>query len=112
MTINKENETDKPFMLTTIDNPYNPFQDFVNWYVFDVMKGYNTSAYLARLISSFSDEVYTQKEERIITENFINYIVSTDSSNMYLKIYEDDLVVADSFVSDFLKEETKENNNK
>lgn len=28
--------------ITTFDNPYNPFEQFSNWFLFDVEKGYNT----------------------------------------------------------------------
>ena len=35
--------------LTTFDNPYNPFEQFSDWFLFDVEKGYNTCAYLDRI---------------------------------------------------------------
>ena len=37
----------KEFMLSTSDNPYNPFTQFKEWYSFDISKGYNTCSYLA-----------------------------------------------------------------
>lgn len=39
------------YMLTTIDNPFNPFTNFNEWYKFDMMKGYDTCGYLGRLAS-------------------------------------------------------------
>lgn len=36
-------------MLTTFDNPYNPFTQFDEWFNFDETKGYNTCSYLARI---------------------------------------------------------------
>lgn len=43
-------------MLTTLDNPYDPFTQFDDWYEFDVRSGYNTSAYLDR-VTITSDEL-------------------------------------------------------
>lgn len=46
-------ETLDPFgkddMITTIDNPYDPKEDFSKWYQWDIENGYNTSEYVARL---------------------------------------------------------------
>ena len=36
-------------MLTTFDNPFNPFEQFVQWRLFDIEKGYYTCEYLARI---------------------------------------------------------------
>jgi hypothetical protein len=36
-------------MLTTSDNPFNPFTDYDSWYEFDVINGYHTCALLGRV---------------------------------------------------------------
>ena len=33
-------------MLTSIDNPDDPFEDFKSWFKYDVEHGYNTCGYL------------------------------------------------------------------
>ena len=47
--------------LTTFDNPFDPFEQFASWFLFDVEKGYNTCSHLAR-IANVTDEM-TQKEQ-------------------------------------------------
>ena len=58
-------------MLTTIDNPFNPFTQFDEWFQFDEEKGYHTSQFLAKIAktsSNMSDLDYEQEVERAIDE--------------------------------------------
>ena len=71
-------------MLTTFDNPYNPFEQFTEWFLFDVEKGYNTCSYIAR-IANFSDDM-TQKEINEENERAIDEIILYDFMNIYKKV--------------------------
>ena len=71
-------------LLTTFDNPFDPFEDFTSWFMFDVEKGYNTCSYLAR-IAEVSDDM-TQKEIDEETERAIDEIIKYDVRNIYKKI--------------------------
>ena len=71
-------------MLSTIDNPYDPFDDFKNWFLFDVQHGYNSCAYLAR-IARTSDQL-TEKENNEEIEKAIDEIIELDFMNVYVKI--------------------------
>ena len=57
-------------MLTTIDNPFNPFEQFVEWYMYDQQKGYNTYSRIARLMPS-DDESLSSIEKDRIEDNII-----------------------------------------
>lgn len=78
----------KECMLSTIDNPYNPFKDFTSWLLFDKEKGYNSCEYLAR-IAKLSDD-FTEKETSEEIERAIDEIVKYDFLNIYTKITKDD----------------------
>ena len=71
-------------MLTTFDNPFDPFDDFVNWFLYDNEKGYGTCAYLAR-IAMTSDRLTDEENEREI-ERAIDEIISYDFMNIYKKL--------------------------
>ena len=71
-------------MLSTIDNPYDPFDDFNNWFMFDVQKGYNSCAYLAR-VAQTSDQ-FTEKETIEEIERAIDEIIEHDFMNVYVKL--------------------------
>ncbi len=80
----KETFTETDYRLTTFDNPYDPFDDFTSWYMYDTEKGYNTCAYLDR-VSDVSDDM-SQKEASQAIERAINNIVKFDPFNMYKKV--------------------------
>lgn len=73
-------------MLTTIDNPYNPFDDFNSWFLFDVEKGYNSCSYLAR-IAKTSDSLTDEQNQEIINDA-IDEIIKYDFLNIYKKVQE------------------------
>lgn len=71
-------------MLTTFDNPFDPFEQFDSWFLFDVEKGYNSCAYLAR-IARTSDQ-FSDKENEKEVENAIDEIIKYDFMNIYKKV--------------------------
>lgn len=71
-------------MLTTIDNPYNPFTEFDKWYNYDVIHGYNSCDYLAR-ISKTSEEL-PENLNQIEIERAIDEIVELNVNGMYTKV--------------------------
>ena len=72
------------FMLTTIDNPFDPFEQFTSWFLFDVEKGYYSCARLAR-IANLSDEL-SEKEVDEEIERAIDEIIKYDFTNIYKKV--------------------------
>ena len=73
-------------MLTTIDNPYNPFTQFDEWYAFDVQKGYHTCAYIAR-VALTSNELSDEDEALAIGEA-MRSILTTNVTGNYLEVDE------------------------
>lgn len=71
-------------MLTTFDNPYDPFEQFNLWFMFDIEKGYNTCSYLGR-IAQFSDDM-SQAERDEENERAIDEIIKYDFMNIYKKV--------------------------
>jgi hypothetical protein len=71
-------------MLTTFDNPYNPFEQFTSWFLFDVEKGYNTCSYLGR-IARTSDQL-SEEENELEIERAIDEIIKYDFRNIYKKV--------------------------
>ena len=75
----------KECMLTTFDNPYNPFDDFTSWFMFDIEKGYNTCSYLGRIVNLSDDLCQKEVDEEV--ERAIDEIIFYDFRNIYKKIY-------------------------
>lgn len=72
--------------LTTIDNPYDPFNQFNEWFAFDtVIKGYNTCSYLDRI--SFDTTEMSPEIADVLIENAIDEIIAVNPLGIYKKVY-------------------------
>ena len=70
--------------LTTFDNPYNPYDDFEKWFLYDSEKGYYSCGYLAR-IARTSDQLSSEENNAEI-ERAIDEIIKYDFRNIYKKL--------------------------
>ena len=75
---------DEQVMLTTIDNPYDPFTEWDEWYDFDTASGYYTPAYLARVVMT-SDQL-SQADQDVAIEQAIDEIVAENITGKYKKV--------------------------
>ena len=71
-------------MLTTIDNPYNPFNEFDLWLGFDEAHGYFSSPLLGRVIA-YSDEM-SEADQDLAIEQAIDEIVREDPTLKFKKV--------------------------
>ena len=71
-------------MLSTIDNPFNPFDDFTSWYLYDISKGYNCSERVAR-IANLSDDL-TESEANEAVEKAIDDLIVSDPLGLFVKV--------------------------
>lgn len=71
-------------MITTIDNPFDPFEEWDDWFEYDTRKGYNTCCYLAQIACTsegLSDEQNSEEIERAIDE-----IIDTNPAKLWRKV--------------------------
>lgn len=71
-------------MLTTVDNPFDPFTQYDAWNVWDQSHGYNTMAFIARVIRT-SDELSEADQQQAI-DDAIDTIASENVSGMHKKV--------------------------
>ena len=79
--------------VTTLDNPYDFFTQFEDWYQFDTSHGidvigepYNTCAYVARIAKTSSD--MSEKDYQEAVEAAVDEICRLNLTGNYKKIYE------------------------
>lgn len=72
------------YMITTVDNPFNPYENFDSWFMFDMDKGYNTCSYLSR-VAHTSDSLSDSENDAEI-ERAIDEIIKYNPTNMYRKV--------------------------
>ena len=75
---------DGPFMLTTTDNPYDPFTQWSEWFAFDVSHGHHTCSLLARLTLTSNDLSF--QDEDLALQQAIDEVAKENVSGMHRKV--------------------------
>ncbi len=78
------------YMLTTVDNPYNPFTDWDEWYAFDASNGYHTPGLIARLTID-SDEL-SEADQTLSVQTAIGEIARENVLGIYRLVTEDSFI--------------------
>jgi hypothetical protein len=74
----------KQVKLTTTDNPFDPFEDFENWFLFDNEKGYGSCSRLMR-IAQLNDD-FSEVEINDELERAIDALIMYDFTDTYKKV--------------------------
>ena len=79
-----DTNSNNEYMLTTVDNPFNPFTQFDEWMVWDHNAGYDTPALLDR-IANQSDEL-SEADQSQAVDLAMDEIVRENVSGMHRKV--------------------------
>jgi hypothetical protein len=77
-------------MLTTVNNPWNPFTHYNEWNAWDIGHGYNTASLLARLCHTSLD--LSDADNDAIIDATIDDIIELNASGQHK------VVTPDSFI--------------
>jgi hypothetical protein len=79
-------DTNEPteYMLTTVDNPFDPFTRFDEWLAYDTKLGYDTPGMLARITKISND--LSEPDQALAVQNAIDEIVTENVSGMWRKV--------------------------
>lgn len=90
---NNSKHTDDEAMLTTIDNPWNPFTNFDEWKEFDLVNNHNTYETLA-VLGSFgllqSRLSEAEFDEHVV--NTMNKLIEDDPLGLFIKVWPDSVI--------------------
>jgi hypothetical protein len=81
--------TPTEYMLTTVDNPFDPFDEFDSWLEYDSLLGYNTLAMLDRIAKVPSD--LPEPDTELVIQHAIDEIVTENVSGMWRKVLRNEI---------------------
>lgn len=73
-------------MLSTSDNPYNPWIDYDKWYDWDQAAGYHTPQYIARLANTLAG--LPDDQEQVAVDLAIASILDVNITGNYIMVPE------------------------
>ena len=71
-------------MLSTVDNPYDPYSNFSRWFIYDTLHGYNSCGRLANEYRGSDAMTDTEADAEI--EKAIDSVIRLDFMNIYVKL--------------------------
>lgn len=72
------------YMLTTYDNPFDPFTQWDEWYAWDMRNGYHTPGLLARVSHAPTD--LSDADEFFALQHAVDEIARENVSGMHRKV--------------------------
>ena len=90
--------------LTTIDNPFHPFNEFEQWLNFDKMHNYNSSELLDRFV--YVSDALSESDQELAYEEAVDHIVESPWLNplgSYVK-FKEDPINSEEFYKNFKEE--------
>lgn len=78
-------------MLTTKDNPFDPFTQLDEWSAYDDIMGYGTLSYLARIVRT--SENLSEADQSLALEAAIDEIVNENLLGIHIKVSAPEQVV-------------------
>ena len=76
------------YMVTTIDNPWNPFVHYHEWLSYDMQHGYFTDQWMYVLTKTSNDLRPEEIEEQI--DAGVTRLLEIDPYGLHVKVYEDE----------------------
>ena len=77
-------DTYTEYMLTTVDNPFNPFTHFDEWFRWDANAGYHSPSLLDRVVNNSSD--LSEADQAQAVQIGIDEIVRENVSGVHTKV--------------------------
>lgn len=78
----------KRHVLTTVDNPYSPVDEFKKWYIWDYQHGYMTAQRVAKVAKT--NRYMTDAEAQRIINGVVDDFIRLDDAGIYKRIVIDE----------------------
>ena len=82
------------YMLTTVDNPFDPWTQWDEWFAWDQNAGYHTPGLLAR-VTRTADEL-SEVDQHLAIQQAIDEIVAENVLGVFRKVKEGEVVTSSS----------------
>lgn len=80
------------YMLTTVDNPYDPFTQWDEWFAWDASAGYHTPGLLAR-VTLTSDDL-SEADQHLAVQQAIDEVVKENVLGVSRKVKQGEVNVS------------------